>query len=148
MNGPVSATRPDLGPCWVWMAAKNSMGYANFSVSRKDRKWKLGHVFCYELFVGTVPVGKELDHLCRIPACVNWKHVEPVSHRINCLRGTSPSANNSKKTSCVNGHEFSVRNTYVDSLGSRHCRPCRAKVQRDRRKRLRVESVRRVAVSR
>lgn len=29
------------------------------------------------------------DHLCRYRACCNWNHLEPVTNRENCLRGSN-----------------------------------------------------------
>lgn len=34
-----------------------------------------------------VPYGKELDHVCRVRACVNPAHLEPVTHIENVRRG-------------------------------------------------------------
>jgi hypothetical protein len=31
---------------------------------------------------------------------------------------------NQQKTHCVNGHEFTPENTWVDKGGTRHCREC------------------------
>jgi HNH endonuclease len=41
----------------------------------------------YEERFGPVPVGTELDHLCRVRACINPDHLEPVTHAENCRRG-------------------------------------------------------------
>lgn len=45
------------------------------------------HRLSYELFVGPIPDGYELDHLCRNRGCVNPAHLEAVTHRVNVLRG-------------------------------------------------------------
>ena len=36
---------------------------------------------------GPVPEGMQLDHLCRVPGCVNPDHLEPVSAAENVRRG-------------------------------------------------------------
>jgi hypothetical protein len=41
----------------------------------------------YEAQYGPVPSGMELDHLCRVKACVNPDHLEPVTHAENMRRG-------------------------------------------------------------
>lgn len=47
---------------------------------------KSAHVLMYEHFVGAVPAGLELDHLCCNKECVNPDHLEPVTHSENAKR--------------------------------------------------------------
>jgi hypothetical protein len=108
--------------CWVWTAATRT-GYGLFCPT--PTRPVMAHRFAYELLVAPIPVGLELDHLCRTPLCVNPAHLEPVTHRENCLRGTGASARNAVKTECPHGHAYDDENTYVDRTGNRHCRVCR-----------------------
>lgn len=112
--------------CWLWTGSKKHDGYGIFFTVKKQTT---AHRFAYELLRGPIPNGCELDHLCRIRACVNPDHLEPVSHRENCLRGESPSAHHARKTKCKYGHEFTPANTYRKyengKLGGRRCRTCR-----------------------
>lgn len=104
------------GDCWVWTGAKSSNGYGNY--------WNRGaHRVVYELLVGEIPKGKQLDHLCRNRSCVNPEHLEPVTQKENLLRGIGQCAINAKKTECKRGHIFSSENTYV-WRGKRICREC------------------------
>lgn len=41
------------------------------------------------MFNGWLPEGMVLDHKCKNPACVNPKHLEPVSQSENCRRGNA-----------------------------------------------------------
>ena len=107
--------------CWQWIASKDKWGYGKFHLDKKQRS---AHRISYEHFVGPIPDGLEIDHLCRNRLCVNPQHLEPVTRRVNTLRGTGPSANNARKTRCQNGHEFTLQNTYMRSDGTRGCRRC------------------------
>lgn len=70
-------------PCWVWQRSKNPNGYGNLRV---DKKLLLAHRWSYERHVGPIPVGLELDHLCRVRACVNPGHLEPVTRTQHARR--------------------------------------------------------------
>ncbi len=108
--------------CWLWTGALGAGGYGKFT-SRKVTH--LAHRFLYEKIVCKVPSGLQLDHLCRVRNCCNPDHLEPVTPRINTLRGMTLQAENAAKTNCPYGHEFTEENTYVDTRGSRRCRTCR-----------------------
>ena len=51
----------------------------------------MAHRFAYEEYVGPIPDGLQIDHLCRNKWCVNPEHLEPVTCRENALRGVAPS---------------------------------------------------------
>jgi len=70
--------------CWIWQRAKDNMGYGVFE--RKENRHK-AHRYFWEKKHGPIPKGLELDHLCRVPSCVNPDHLEPVTHAENCRRG-------------------------------------------------------------
>lgn len=113
----------DPDGCWSWTSTKSPRGYGSFR--RRGRPNVSAHRYSYELLVGPIPDGLELDHLCRNPSCVNPAHLEPVTHQENVLRGASGPALNGAKTHCHRGHEFTPDNTYArkDRRG-RHCRAC------------------------
>lgn len=107
--------------CWEWTAFLYN-GYGRFSVAH--RKSIPAHRFAYESVVGPIPDGLTLDHLCRNRACVNPAHLEPVTMRVNTLRGIGPSAQNAVKTHCGAGHELTGDNVSVSANGWRRCRVC------------------------
>lgn len=115
--------------CWWWLGAIDGTGYGSFFV---DGRRVGAHRFSYELAFGPIGEGLVLDHLCRNRPCVNPGHLEPVSHRINILRGAAPSADNAIKTRCYRGHVFTPENTllrqprrlHTGSAPSRVCREC------------------------
>lgn len=90
------------------------------------------HIFAYKMIYGVIPAGSQLDHLCRNRKCVNPDHLEPVTPRINVLRGVSPVAVNARKTHCQNGHPFNDQNTYISSKGYRNCRICKKEYKKSR----------------
>lgn len=126
--GPISKDRPDLGPCWIWTAGLTSNGYGSFHMKVKGR-WRpvRAHRFAYESLVGRIPKGLEPDHLCRVRACVNPSHLEPVTRRENFLRGSHPHAAAHNDRTCTRGHPMSEENTYyrIDRPGEWNCRVCR-----------------------
>jgi hypothetical protein len=65
--------------CWLWTGA-TLRGYARF-------KTKTAYRFAYEHLVGPIPEGLDIDHLCRVKACVNPDHLEPVTRKVNIRRG-------------------------------------------------------------
>lgn len=76
-------TCEDLAACWKWRGSVSELGYGAFWF---DGAMRPAHRVTYELLIGPVPDGLELDHLCRNRGCVNPSHVEPVTHQENCAR--------------------------------------------------------------
>lgn len=103
--------------CWPWTGGKGGKRreYGYISI---DGVGVGAHRVLYELFVGPIPEGLELDHLCRNPGCVRPSHLEPVTHQENMRRGLRGQA-----THCPRGHEYSGDNL-LDNRGSRGCRAC------------------------
>ena len=107
--------------CWLWGSCLSSLGYGLFWFQGKSRR---AHRLSYVSLVGSIPRGKVIDHLCRISSCVNPSHMEPVTQRENVLRGFGPTAMNSRKTECKNGHLLSGDNLKPKKNRQRECFIC------------------------
>lgn len=130
-----AAQGPD--DCWRWDGPIDAWGYARVRNT-------MAHRWVYQILVGDIPPGMQLDHTCHDPVtcdgrngcmhrrCVNPFHLAVVEPRTNALRSTAPTAVNAAKTTCIAGHLLSGRNLYVQkSTGKRYCRACQKRRQQE-----------------
>jgi hypothetical protein len=128
-SGPPSDFRPDLGLCWLWTGAAvrsgaRTYGYAHLAGSKSS----YAHRIAYQLVHGPIPVGLEIDHLCRVTLCVNPRHLEAVTHQENVRRGMNgvlralrrPNPPTPKRDICARGHARTAENVGT----RRQCRIC------------------------
>jgi hypothetical protein len=119
----------DVTGCWLWTGALNSRGYGQFGVNGKSTST---HRISYELFVGPIPEGLTIDHLCRVKACCNPAHLEAVTGAENTRRAYAD------LTECANGHPYTQENTArYGKRKRRDCLTCRRaenKRYRDRKR--------------
>lgn len=107
--------------CWWWtgcVTGGNSAGdgYGSFHFANRQPRSQRAHRVAYELFVGPIPEGLQLDHLCRNKLCVNPAHLEPVTAAENKRRDYE------SRGVCRNGlHLKTPENTYVP-LGADNAR--------------------------
>src|SRR5437773_10375437 len=106
-NGPVALINGVESRCWLYLGVPQNKGYGHICVNYKP---VLAHRFAWILMIGEIPDGLTLDHLCRRTMCVNPAHLEPVTHRVNVLRGIGRTAINARKTHCKWGHPLSGEN--------------------------------------
>lgn len=75
--------------CWIWQRKLDISGYARLTITADDGSQRStpAHRASYEAFVGPIPDGLTIDHLCRVTRCVNPAHLEAVTHAENVRRG-------------------------------------------------------------
>lgn len=90
------------GECWEWSRARNSSGYGRLTVNgRRERV----HRYAYQLFVGPIPSGMEVDHVCHNRACVAPYH----------LRLATRAQNNANRVGAQPASRSGHRNIHWDS---------------------------------
>lgn len=79
--------------CWIWSGAKvRGYGY----IYHKNYAGLYAHRVSYLLYVGTVPEGMLVDHICHVRSCVNPSHLRLATPKQNTenvsgLRSTNTS---------------------------------------------------------
>lgn len=115
---------PQGDDCWVWSGKLATTGYGRFWDGTRNT---YAHRHSYEQYVGPIPDGLVIDHLCRNRACCNPAHLEAVTHAENCRRG----ARGRLITHCKDGHPLSGDNVVMVN-GRRRCLTCKRAQQRQR----------------
>jgi hypothetical protein len=120
--------------CWLWISALNK-GYGQFHTGGRAGRHFAAHRLAYELWVGPIPSGLDLDHTCHNAdascrggstcqhrSCVNPAHLEPTTRAKNLRRGVQGQR---AKTHCPQNHPYAGDNLYVRPRdGARICRAC------------------------
>lgn len=114
--------------CWFWTAHVSPSGYGRFSV---DGRTAYAHRVAYELAVGQIPVGLQIDHLCSNKRCVRPDHLEVVTNAENTRRAAVRRrevgvVHHGRQERCQRGHALTGENRYVAPCGQGHCRKCKA----------------------
>ena len=104
--------------CWEWSGTRLPSGYGRFSRGG-DNAMGLAHRWPYEHFVGPIPSGYVVGHLCRNPSCVNPEHLEAVTPAENNSR-SMPYRDMQSAAACRNGHPWSEKTAYWTPDGKRN----------------------------
>lgn len=90
--------------CWNWLDRLDKGGYGMLKSTKHSNR---AHRAMYELYVKPIKPDWQIDHLCRNRRCVNPKHLEQVTARVNWLRGNCPFKNfKISRYQCPKGHHW------------------------------------------
>lgn len=124
--------------CWIPRQRPANDGYVHVTVRWPHGRTKQTkvHKLAYILLKGAVPLGRQLDHLCRNRACFNPDHLEPVTalennHRGDCAAVMRKIGMAKRRTHCFRGHPLSETNLYVNASG-RKCKTCAGETDKRR----------------
>jgi hypothetical protein len=144
----------DIQPngCWLWRGYINpKTGYGEICYTKTLHA--LAHRYIYELVLGSIPEGLQLDHRCHNlqkrtcvnvrecmhRRCVNPNHLEPVTPKINSATG-NVGRWHLEKTTCPYGHPYDL--VLVNSVDKartfRGCSKCLAANKERKRQRARA----------
>jgi hypothetical protein len=106
--------------CWLWHPVRKD----GYTLAYWEGKRPLGHRLVWELLIGPIGEGMQLDHvkeLCTARNCVNPAHLEEVTP----LENTRRSNGNNAKTHCPAGHAYTPENTLLSKKRlHRMCKKC------------------------
>lgn len=59
--------------CWEWLRAKDARGYGKCNIG--GGKWDRAHRVSYKVFIGEIPDGLVVRHICDNTSCCNPEHL-------------------------------------------------------------------------
>lgn len=120
----------DRGDCRIWLGGVSHRSsrhrYGNVSVNARIYQ---AHRLFYEHFVGPIPEGHHLHHVCCNTLCVRPEHLTPVTPRQHV---NAEPKHQKHVTHCPRGHEYTPTNTKIGRrrqqngtmFNARVCRTC------------------------
>lgn len=69
--------------CWIWCGTTVKSGHGRIRAGESGGGTMPAHVAAFEVENGPVPYGMEVDHKCRVPACVRPSHLQLATKKQN-----------------------------------------------------------------
>lgn len=91
------------GDCWLWIGSRDVNGYGRIKAGRPSPS--LAHRVAYELSVGEILDGMEIDHRCHNRSCVNPSHLRLATSKQNKENLLGARANSKSGVRGVSWHE-------------------------------------------
>lgn len=91
------ANTDQSGDCWLWAGHKTKGGYGT---KWFEKRYYVVHRLAYELWVGPIPEGLDMDHLCHQRDCLRPDHLRPATRKQNMENMAGPAT---RSTSGVRG---------------------------------------------
>lgn len=116
--------------CWLWQGPTDEKGYGRTFFGRRSdgtRHSLRVHRVAYEEWIGPIPDGMQLDHLCEVTQCCNPWHLRPTSNALN------QAARSARMAWCRRGHPRTPENIRPNGAGGLQCLRC-IEVLREERK--------------
>ena len=117
--------------CWEWTGYTINTGYGQANYA--GRRWSVHRLIIYILKPSEYKYDMLYLHKCNNRKCFNPDHLYSGTKADNS-QDTVLSGNfknqNTEKTICKRGHEFTLENTIIGKDGSRHCRICTNELNR------------------
>lgn len=76
--------------CWNWIASTSTPGYGQIFLKGKCIS---AHRLSYEINVGPIPDGMQIDHTCHNRRCVRPSHLRLATHKQNIENHSGPMKN-------------------------------------------------------
>jgi HNH endonuclease len=111
------------GDCWQWTKATQD-GYGVVGRGARGSGTMQAHRAVWEMLVGQIADGLQLDHLCRNRACCNPDHLEPVTAEENKRRGYSVASLHRLRDTCLYDHPKDGIARRKDGTSHRYCKTC------------------------
>lgn len=109
-----SSARCPMSGCWFWLGHIQKNGYGQTS---RESKKIYAHRLSYEYYIGLIPEGMDIDHVCGMRSCVNPEHLRLATRSQNMMNSKGQKRN----TSGYKGVSWDKnRNKWLAKIGIDH----------------------------